>query len=102
MIKCCLVIYSVPKLKLIEEYVFDNELDGTVYLLDSAIQLKNGNIFSICDRLYIFDGESISKGPKITSDTINNSQCETNTIKFKDPDDIFKKRNYKTKKNFPN
>ena len=92
MIKCCLVIYSVPKLKLIEEYVFDNELDGTVYLLDSAIQLKNGNIFSICDRLYIFDGESISKGPKITSDTINNSQCETNTIKFKDPDDIFKKK----------
>ena len=90
--KSCLAIYSIPKLKLIEEYEFDNELDGTVYRIDSAIQLKNGNIFAICDRLYIFDGESISKGPKITSDIINNTQCETNTITFKDPDDIFKKR----------
>ena len=44
------------------------------------------------DRLYIFDGESISKGPKITSDTINNSQCETTTSEFYDPDDIFQKR----------
>ena len=92
MIKSCLAIYSVPKLKLVEEYVFDSELDGTIYLIDSPIQLKNGNIFAICDRLYIFDGESISKGPKITSDTINNTQCETCTINFKDPDDIFKKR----------
>ena len=90
--KSCLAIYSIPKLKLIEEYEFDNELDGTVYRIDSAIQLKNGNIFAICDRLYIFDGESISKGPKITSDTINNAQCEADTIIFADPDDIFKKR----------
>ena len=90
--KSCLAIYSIPKLKLIEEYEFDNELDGTVYRIDSAIQLKNGNIFAICDRLYIFDGESISKGPKITSDTINNAQCEADTITFADPDDIFKKR----------
>ena len=90
MIKSCLAIYSVPKLKLVEEYVFDSELDGTIYLIDSPIQLKNGNIFAICDRLYIFDGESISKGPKITSDTINNTQCETCTINFKDPDDILK------------
>ena len=92
MIKSCLAIYRVPKLKLIEEYVFGSELDSTVYLIDSPIQLKNGNIFAICDRLYIFDGESISKGPKITSDIINNSQCETSTIKFKDPDDKFKKK----------
>ena len=91
-IKSCLEIYSVPKLKLIEEYIFDSELDGTIYRIDLAIQLKNGDIFAICDRLYIFDGESISKGPKITSDTINNSQCETTTSEFYDPDDIFQKR----------
>ena len=94
-LKSCLAIYSVPKLKLIEEYIFDSELDGTIYRIDLAIQLKNGDIFAICDRLYIFDGESISKGPKITSDTINNSQCEATTYEFYDPDDIFRKRKIK-------
>ena len=91
-LKSCLAIYSIPKLKLIEEYIFDSEIDGTVYKVDSAIQLKNGNIFSICDKLYIFDGESISKGPKITSDTVNNAQCESGKIQFADPEDKFRRR----------
>ena len=58
MIKCCLVIYSVPKLKLIEEYVFDNELDGTVYLLDSAIQLKNEIFFQyVIDYIFLMENQ---------------------------------------------
>jgi hypothetical protein len=92
LIKSCLAIYSVPKLQLIEEYSFDNEVDETIYQVDCAIQLKNGNIFSICDRLYIFEGESISNGPKITSEKINNAQCQKNKISFEDPHDIFKQK----------
>lgn len=57
-IKCCLAIYSVPKLKLIEEYVFDKELDGSVYLLDSAIQLKNEIFFQyVIDYIFLMENQ---------------------------------------------
>lgn len=79
-IKSNLSIYSVPKLKLLEEYDFDNEVDMTIYAIDSAIQLKNGNIFAISDRLCIFDGESIAKGPKITSEEIDDKYYFSNIV----------------------
>ena len=52
-------IYSVPDLKLVESYEFSKEIDEIIFLLDFAIQSKNGNIFMIADKLYIFDGENI-------------------------------------------
>ena len=92
-VKNCLAIYSVPKLKLVEEYVFESKVDETIYLIDSAIQLKNGNIFTISDKLYIFDGESISKGPKTSSEEeVNNVDCLFQEEKFLDPNDIFQKK----------
>lgn len=71
-IKNCLEIVNVPKLKKVEEFKFNSIIDDVVYGIDSALQLKNGNIFTICDRFYFFDGENISKGPKTKSEEINN------------------------------
>ena len=53
--KSGLLIFKVLDLKLIEKYEFENEIKGITYFSEKAIQLKNGNIFSICDKLYIFD-----------------------------------------------
>ena len=90
-----LLIFNVPDFKLIEKYEFENEIKGITYIAETAIQLKNGNIFSICDKLYIFDGESISNGPKTTSEEINKISCKTTEHKFPNPFDennpIFKK-----------
>ena len=91
-LKVCLGIYSIPKLKLIQEYIFHNENDNEVYDVDNAIQLINGNIFTICDKLYIFDGESISKGPKTTSEEINYDACYRDILSYKDPLDILQKK----------
>ena len=68
----CLEIYSVPKLEVVEKYRYECENNGNIFLSDYAIQLKNGDILTICDKIYIFDGESISNGPKISSEEINN------------------------------
>ena len=58
MIKCCLAIYSVPKLKLIEEHVFDNEMDGIVYILYLAIQLKNEIFFQyVIDYIFLMENQ---------------------------------------------
>ena len=90
-----LLIFNVPDFKLIEKYEFENEIKGITYIAETAIQLKNGNIFSICDKLYIFDGESISNGPKTTSEEVNKISCKTTKHKFPNPFDennpIFKK-----------
>jgi len=72
-----LAIYKEPWFTLVEKYVFENEVDDAFYYADCAIQLKNGNIFSICDRLYIFDGESIKDGTENTSEQIDPKSCET-------------------------
>lgn len=93
-IKPFLEIYSVPKLKLVEKYEFDNEIDETFYLIDCAIQLKNGNIFTICDRLYIFDGESIDQGPKIKSEE-EISYNHANLTRYIHPSDLNKFKNYR-------
>lgn len=90
-------IYSVPKLRLIENYIFKSEIDGVTYSIDSAIQLINGNIFAICDSLYIFDGENIKDGPKTKSGIMDEGSCKSREIIFTDPEDKFKIR--KVKKN---
>lgn len=85
-----LSIYSVPKLKLIETYEFEAVVNDIIYSVAYGIQLKNGNIFSICDKFYFFDGESIEKGPKTTSEEVNAMSCNQRDFIFIDPDDIFK------------
>lgn len=47
--------------------------------------------FAITDRLCIFDGKSISKGPTITSEEINNKDFKKSFISFEDRYDIFQK-----------
>lgn len=91
-LKSCLAIYTIPDLKLVEKYIFDSEIEDIIYILDGALQLKNGNIFAICDKLYIFNGESIADGPKTTSEEINDGDCKIANIEFLDPDDIFQRR----------
>ena len=60
-------IYSLPALKIIESYEFNQKTEG-IYTVEYAIQLKNGNILAIYDKLYIFDGENIKEGPKNISE----------------------------------
>ena len=43
-------IYSVPQLKLIEKYQFNCETEDEFYAPTFAIQLKNGNIITICEK----------------------------------------------------
>ena len=80
-------IYSVPDLKLVESYEFSKEIDEIIFLLDFAIQSKNGNIFMIADKLYIFDGENISKGPIKESEEINDKDLFNMDLKFYSPFD---------------
>ena len=87
-----MAIYSVPNFKLVEKYVFDSVVDDVIYVSDYATQLNNGDIFSICDRLYIFDGESIANGPKTTSNEVVESNCLSKTVTFIDPEDKWKVR----------
>lgn len=99
--KSAMEIYSVPNFKRIEKYVFDSVVDDIIYVSDYATQLSNGNIFSICDRLYIFDGESIANGPKTTSKDVVESNCRTRQVIFTDPVDRWKIRKIeKTSKTF--
>ena len=66
-----LSIYNVPDLKLIEQYEYQYEVNKNIFFLSYSNQSKDGNIFSIGDKLYIFDGESISQGPSKNSEKIN-------------------------------
>lgn len=90
--KSFLSIYSVPKLKLVEKYEFQAEVNDITYSVVYAIQLKNGNIFSICDKFYFFEGESIADGPKTTSEEVNDISCKKIEARFIDPTDIFKRK----------
>ena len=91
-VKNCLVIYSVPDLKVVEDYKFDAEVDETIYQIDFACQSNKGNIFMISDRLKIFDGENISKGPKQKSEEIGDINFYSYTMAFYESSDK-KKRN---------
>ena len=75
-------IYNVPDLKRIGKYEYFEEDEDVFYVLDFAHQLKNGNIFTIVDKLYIFEGEEISQGPKEISEEIKNIYLETRYVEF--------------------
>lgn len=77
-----LEIYTVPDLNLVEVYNFPNEKGDILYNISTAIQLKNGNIFAIRDKLYEFDCESIKNGPKRSSNKIKESKFEIKPLKF--------------------
>lgn len=83
-VKSYLETYNVPDLKLVEkfDYYEEEDDDDMFYVLDFAHQLKNGNIFTIGDKLYIFDGEGISKGPKEKSEEIKNIYFYTANVQF--------------------
>ena len=87
-VKSFLEIYNVPDLKLIQKYEFYKEKDDTFYVLDFATQSKKGNIFTIGDKLYVFDGEEISKGPEEKSEEINNIYFNKAEVEFCQPFDI--------------
>lgn len=82
-----LSIYKIPKLELVEEYVYNEEIDDFIYYFDRAFQSKEGNIIIICDKLYTFKGESISDGPEKESETINDINFLKTTIPFCESDD---------------
>lgn len=86
-IKSNLLILDVPDLNIVEKYEFDIEENNTFYLLDFSTQLNNGNIITICDKLYKFNGESISQGPKEESEKIKNLYFSENSTKFYESDD---------------
>ena len=90
--KSFLSIYSVPKLKLVQRYEFESVVNDIIYSVAYAIQLKNGNIFSICDKFYFFEGESIADGPKTTSEVVDEISCKKIEARFIDPTDIFKRK----------
>ena len=98
-----LCIYSIPKLKLVDKYTFNNEEEdgeeGNIFSLDGAIQLKNGNILAIYNKLYEFEGESIKNGPKRSSEELLMTEQKQDYIYFKDPFEP-KKRIQKTRKIF--
>ena len=90
--KSFLSIHNVPDLKLLEKYEFESEINDIIYTVVNAIQLKNGNIFSICDKFYFFEGESIANGPKTTSEEVDSISCKKIDAVFDDPLDIFQKK----------
>lgn len=86
-VKSFLEIYNVPDLKLIEKYEYYKEQEDTFYVLDFAMQSKKGNIFTIGDKLYVFNGEEISKGPEEKSEEINDIYLGTAMVEFCKPSD---------------
>ena len=66
-----IVILSVPDLKIIQKYVFDNREGDVYYSIPFTLQLNNGKIFAISDRYYFFDKEEIAKGPSKKSEKID-------------------------------
>ena len=77
-------IYSLPALKIIESYEFNQKTEG-IYTVEYAIQLKNGNILAIYDKLYIFDGENIKEGPKNISAKLSKQYFKKEDRKFAHP-----------------
>ena len=86
-VKSVLEIYNVPDLKLIEKYEYYKEQEDAFYVLDFATQSKKGNIFTIGDKLYVFNGEEISKGPEEKSEELNDIYLGTAFVEFCKPSD---------------
>ena len=77
-----IVIFKIPDLELVEEYVYNKEIDNFIYYFDISFQSKKGNIISIGDSLLIFKGESISGGPEKESETLNDINFKMEEIPF--------------------
>ena len=88
-LKCSLHIYSYPDLILKEKYIFPNESSG-LYNTSVVLQLKNGKVFVIRDKLYEFIGDSIQKGPIRTSEKLD-SYMKTQNYILPDPYNQYKK-----------
>ena len=88
-LKCSLHIYSYPDLILKGKYIFPNEGSG-LYNTSVVLQLKNGKVFVIRDKLYEFIGDSIQKGPIRTSEKLD-SYMKTQNYALPDPYNQYKK-----------
>lgn len=78
-LKSSLHIYTYPNLILEQKYIFPNERSGS-YNTSVVLQLKNGKIFVIRDKLYEFEGDAIEKGPIKTSEKLNSCMKDQNYI----------------------
>ena len=81
-IESSLKIFTSPDLEFVEEYTFPNDENNKLFFVSAALQLKNGNIFAIRDKLYEFEGESIKRGPKKNSASFRNNMLYKEPIKF--------------------
>ena len=81
-VRSYLSIFNVPDLKEVENYEYQYEVNKNIYMLTYSNQSKDGNIFSIGDKIYIFDGESISKGPSKNSEKINDINFHNQLFQF--------------------
>ena len=93
-------IFSVPQLKSVAKYEVKYETEDEFYAPSFAIQLKNGNIITICEKLYIFNGESIAEGPQSYSEEILNDMYfrEVKRDFFNKTDESFKHPAYSKKR----
>ena len=93
-------IFSVPQLKSVVKYEVKYETEDEFYAPSFAIQLKNGNIITICEKLYIFNGESIAEGPQSYSEEILNDMYfrEVKRDFFNKTDESFKHPAYSKKR----
>lgn len=81
-----LEIYSLPELNPLKKYEFPYQEEGLIYEICTAFQLKNGNIFSIYDRFYTFDKESIEEGPIFSSNVCDSKYfSRREDVNFLDP-----------------
>ena len=87
-----LCTYDFPDLNLVEKYEYDGEIGESLYMINFAWQAQDGNIFTIGDKLYFFDGESISKGPVKNSEKIHDGHFHFEKIPFRDPYSEYKER----------
>ena len=102
-VKSYLSIYKIPKLEIVEEYIFqkEEEDDDIIYYIEPVSQTQEGNIFMISDALYMFKGESISEGPNIEGEKIDDLHLNTEQGTFYYSSDVDGKNPvYKKMKSF--
>ena len=88
-LKSSLYIYDYPNLILKRKYIFPNQR-SEMYNTSVAIQMKNGKLFIIRDKLYEFEEDSIEKGPKRTSGKLDSFMRIQNYV-LPDPYNSYKK-----------
>ena len=72
-------LYTYPDLIRKKKYIFPNGRSGE-YNTSVVLQLKNGKVFVIRDKLYEFEGDDIEKGPIKNSEKLNSCMKEQNYI----------------------